>query len=62
MVVPRLDPESADLIVSIDGKPVKTYEDLLTEVEARAPGDDVVISVIRDGREVDVPVTLGRSS
>jgi S1-C subfamily serine protease len=62
MVVPRIDPASADLIVAIDGKPVKTYEDLLTEVEARAPGDDVVISVIRDGREVDVPVTLGKSS
>src|SRR5262249_22941682 len=62
MSVHRLNPESAALIVSTDGKPVKTYEDLLTEVEARAPGDDVVISVIRDGKEVDVPVTLGRSS
>jgi S1-C subfamily serine protease len=61
MVTPRLDPESADLIVAIDGKPVKTYEDLLTEVEARAPGDEVVISVIRGGKEVDVPVTLGKS-
>ncbi|WP_435008323.1 S1C family serine protease [Tundrisphaera lichenicola] len=61
-VITRPDPESADLIVSIDGKPVKTYEDLLTEVESRNPGDDVVISVIREGREVDVPVTLGRTS
>jgi S1-C subfamily serine protease len=58
---PRIIPESADLIVAIDGKPVKTYEDLLTEVEAHAPGDDVVVSVIRGGKEVDVPVTLGRS-
>jgi S1-C subfamily serine protease len=57
-----VDPESADLIVAIDGKPVKTYEDLLTEVEAHAPGDDVVVTVIRKGRQVDVPVTLGRSS
>jgi S1-C subfamily serine protease len=62
MIVPRPDPESADLIVAIDGKPVKTYEDLLTEVETRAPGGDVVISVLRQGRAVDVPVTLGRSS
>ncbi len=54
-------PESADLIVSIDGKPVKTYEDLLTEVEARAPGDSVVLKVIRNGKAVDVPVKLGRS-
>ena len=58
---PVIVPESADLIVSIDGKPVKTYEELLTEVEAHAPGDDIVVSVIRNGKEVDVPVTLGRS-
>ncbi len=60
-IIQRPDPESADLIVSIDGKPVKTYEDLLIEVEAHAPGDDVVIAVIRQGREVDVPVALGKS-
>ena len=53
---PVIVPESADLIVSIDGKPVKTYEELLTEVEAHAPGDDVVVGVIRNGKEVDVPV------
>ncbi len=58
----KLDPESADLIVGIDGKRIQTYEDLLTEVEAHAPGEDVVVTVIRDGREVNVPVTLGRSS
>jgi len=61
-ITTRPDPESADLIVAIDGKPVKTYEDLLTEVEAHSPGDKVVVVVIRKGRKVDVPVTLGRSS
>ena len=58
---PVIVPESADLIVAIDGKPVKTHEDLLTEVEAHAPGDSVVVKVIRDGKAVDVPVKLGRS-
>lgn len=58
----RPDPESADLIVAIDGKPVKTYEDLLTEVEAHAPGEKVVVTVIRKGHEAEVAVTLGRSS
>jgi S1-C subfamily serine protease len=61
-VTTRPDPESADLIVAIDGKPVKSYEDLLTEVEAHAPGDKVVVTVIRKGRKVDIPVKLGRSS
>jgi S1-C subfamily serine protease len=58
---PVIVPESADLIVAIDGKPVKTYEDLLTEVEAHAPGDKVVVKVIRNGKAVDVPVKLGKS-
>jgi S1-C subfamily serine protease len=60
-VTTRPDPESADLIVAIDGKPVKTYEDLLTEVEAHAPGENVVVTVIRKGKKVEVPVKLGRS-
>ena len=58
---PVIVPDSADLIVAIDGKPVKTYEDLLTEVEAHAPGDKVVVQVIRDGKAVDVPIQLGKS-
>jgi S1-C subfamily serine protease len=57
----RLDPESADLIVAIDGKPVRSVEDLLTEVEARAPGDTVTVTVIRGGQKRDVKVKLGRS-
>jgi S1-C subfamily serine protease len=61
-VTSRPDPESADLIVAIDGKPVKTYEDVLTEVEAHAPGEKVVVTVIRKGKKVEVPVKLGRSS
>jgi S1-C subfamily serine protease len=58
---PVIVPDSADLIVAIDGKPVKTYEDLLTEVEAHAPGEAVTLKLIRDGKAVDVVVKLGRS-
>jgi S1-C subfamily serine protease len=61
-ITTRPDPESADLIVAIDGKQVKTYEDLLTEVEAHPPGDKIVVTVIRKGKKVEVPVKLGRSS
>jgi S1-C subfamily serine protease len=59
--VRRLDPDSADVIVAIDGKPVTTVDDLLTEVESHAPGDRVTVTVRRDGRSVDVAVTLGES-
>jgi len=61
-IITRPDPESADLIVSIGGKPIRTHDELLAEVEAHAPGEDVVVTVIRGGKQVDVPVTLGKTS
>jgi S1-C subfamily serine protease len=61
-ITSKLDPESADLIVAIDGKPLQTYDELLNEVEAHAPGEEVVVSVIRGGKTVDVRVTLGRTN
>jgi S1-C subfamily serine protease len=60
-VVRRLDPDSADMIVEIDGKPVKSVDDLLAEVESHAPGEVVRVKVLRGGKEVEVPVTLGQS-
>ena len=37
-LVVQPDPESADLIVAIDGKPVHTSDELLAEVEVHPPG------------------------
>lgn len=56
-----LDHESADLIVAVEHKRVRTVEELLTEVEKHRPGDSVRITVVRDGKPIDVPVQLGRS-
>lgn len=60
-LVRRLDPESADMIVAVNGKRVRSVEELLTEVESHAPGEVVTLTVLRDGRTIDVPVTLGQS-
>jgi S1-C subfamily serine protease len=57
-----LDYESADLIVAVEHKRVRTVEELLTEVEKHSPGTTIRITVVRDGKPVDVPVRLGRSS
>jgi len=57
-----LDPDSADLIVAVEHKRVKTVDELLTEVEKHQPGDTIRITVVREGRPVDVPVELGASS
>ncbi len=54
-----IDQRSADLIVGVDDLPVKTADDLLSVIESRKAGDQVRIQVIRDGRKVSVPVTLG---
>ena len=56
-----LDHESADLIVAVEHKRVRTVEELLTEVEKHRPGDTVRVTVIRGGKPVDVSVKLGRS-
>jgi S1-C subfamily serine protease len=31
----------------------------LTIIEAKKPGDEVVVSVVREGRETEISVTLG---
>ena len=48
----------ADVIVSIDGKPIKNYNDLANFLESKKVGDTVQVKVIRDGRETTVPLTL----
>ncbi len=55
------DPDSADLIIAVDGKPVKTSDELLAEVETHAPGSQVTVTVVRSKKTVEVPVTLGAS-
>jgi S1-C subfamily serine protease len=54
-----LDRRNADLIVAIDGKQVRSGDELLDVVESKKPGDQVVLRIIRAGREVDLNVTLG---
>ncbi|GAC1469121.1 MAG: trypsin-like peptidase domain-containing protein [Isosphaeraceae bacterium] len=57
----RPDPDSADVIIAVEGKRMRTVEDLLTEIESHAPGDVVSVTVLREGRARDIPVTLGES-
>jgi len=53
-----VDRSSADLIVAVDGQKAITAAEFLNLVEAKRPGDEVRITVIREGREVHVPVRL----
>jgi S1-C subfamily serine protease len=48
-----------DLIVAVDGRPVDTFNDLIGYVVAnRSPGETIVLSVLRDGRALDLSLTL----
>ena len=53
-----IDRSAADLIVAVDGQPIRTADDFLSIVETKRPGDEVVLTVVRAGRELDVPVRL----
>ncbi len=56
--VNTIDRSGADLIVAVDGEKATTVGDFLSLVEAKQPGQDVVITVVRGGREVNVTVRL----
>lgn len=49
-----------DLIVAFDGKPIRTFDELLSFlITSKSPGDTAVLTVLRDGQTVDVTITLG---
>ncbi len=49
-----------DIIVAIDEMPVRSFEDLISYlIEETQPGDQVVLEVLRNGRERTIQVTLG---
>ena len=53
-----IDRSAADLIVAVDGQKVVTVDDFLSLIETRQPGQDITITVVRSGREVQVPLRL----
>jgi len=49
-----------DLIIAIDGRPVKVFSDILSYIINHArPGQDVTLTLLRGGNKMDVKVTLG---
>jgi serine protease DegQ len=50
--------EPGDVIVGLDGQPVRTVEDFLVELRELMPGDEITIEVVRDGEERSFDVQL----
>jgi 2-alkenal reductase len=50
-----------DLIIAFDGKPVTSFDKLLSYLlTTKSPGDTVVLTVLRDGKQMDITVKLGK--
>jgi 2-alkenal reductase len=50
-----------DLIIAIDGREVQTFGDMLNYLIAnKSPGDTVSLTILRDNKEMEVKLTLGK--
>lgn len=47
-----------DTIVSVDNKPVKTGDELVSDIAGRKPGTKVDLGVVRNGKKITIPVTV----
>jgi S1-C subfamily serine protease len=59
--VERHDPSGADIILAVDGQPVDTASSFVDKIEEHQPGERVTLTILRQGRQMEVPVTLGSS-
>ncbi len=52
-------PRGGDLIIAIDGQPVKAFDDILVYLEnEKSPGDKVELTVLRAGSREEVKITV----
>lgn len=50
-----------DLIIAVDNRPVRLFSDFLSYIMAnKSPGDEIVITIKRQGEEMEVPVVLDK--
>lgn len=57
--VERQDPSNSDIIVAVDGQPVDTASAFVEKIEDHQPGDQIRLTILRQSKQLDVPVTLG---
>ena len=53
--------KGGDLIIAIDNHPVRDFNDLVTYlVHNKKPGDAVTLTILRDNKQMDIDLTLGK--
>jgi S1-C subfamily serine protease len=56
-----IDRTAADLIVAVDGQRIKSADEFLAAIESKRPGEEVLLTIVRDGHEQQLGVRLGES-
>ncbi|SFT87828.1 DegQ peptidase. Serine peptidase. MEROPS family S01B [Kosakonia arachidis] len=54
--------KSGDVIVSLNGKPLNSFAELRSRIATTEPGATVKLGLLRDGKPLDVEVTLDKST
>jgi S1-C subfamily serine protease len=53
--------KTGDLIVQFDGKSIRNTRDFRDEVASSKSGDEVTVTVLREGKSLDFRIKLGGS-
>jgi len=51
-------PVGGDVVIEADGRPIADFSDLLTDIASKNPGDEIELTVLRDGQTHKVIVKL----
>ena len=55
-------PTGGDVITKVDGSAVTSADDVISDVLQHKPGDTLSLTIVRDGHQQTVNVTLGSRS
>jgi S1-C subfamily serine protease len=47
-----------DVIIDVDGQPVRQMETLQTFIQQAKPGQEITLTLLRDGKQLEMPLTL----
>jgi S1-C subfamily serine protease len=50
-----------DVIIKLDGKEVGEVADFVKAIKAHKAGDKITLQVLRDGKEMEIKITLGEA-
>lgn len=58
----KADLRQYDVILGMDGTTYKTKEELIAAIQKKAVGDKAILNVYRDGKKIDLTLTIGNKS